>query len=57
MPGIMQQVIMRVTGDVPDLVIKYGEEVRQERKVLPKHRSYRYPYNLYDPVRNNKNQF
>ncbi|XP_016928558.1 damage-control phosphatase ARMT1 [Drosophila suzukii] len=34
MPGIMQQVIMRVTGDVPDLVIKYGEEVRKDVKQI-----------------------
>ncbi|XP_017056843.1 damage-control phosphatase ARMT1 [Drosophila ficusphila] len=30
MPGIMQQIIMRVMSDAPDLVEKYGEEVRKD---------------------------
>ncbi|KAH8351823.1 hypothetical protein KR084_000001 [Drosophila pseudotakahashii] len=34
MPGIMQQVIMRLLGDIPELVDKYGEEVRKDVKQI-----------------------
>lgn len=34
MPGIMQQIIMRLLSDLPDLVNKYGEEVRKDVKQI-----------------------
>ncbi|XP_017067056.2 damage-control phosphatase ARMT1 [Drosophila eugracilis] len=34
MPGIMQQIIMRVTDDLPEFVEKYGEEVRKDVKQI-----------------------
>ncbi|EDV58027.1 protein-glutamate O-methyltransferase [Drosophila erecta] len=34
LPGIMQQIIMRLVSDVPDLVNKYGEDVRKDVKQI-----------------------